>query len=299
MAVSPIIPVDAQPMRTLTLAMAVMCYLATLALGALILVQSAVTQWTSGVSSEITVQVRALSDVDLKAETEKAVTILRRTEGIAEVRVLDAASVRKLLEPWLGDTGMIDDLPLPALVSVTVDEARPPDLDALEAQLKAEVKGASVDTHRRWRMELMRTATLLERLALAVLALIAVSAAALVVFATRSVLDANREVIEVLNLIGARDRFIARAVKGRFLRSGMIAGLAGTLGGLLTFAMLGLLDVWPAADTLSEASARLLIAAPSVAVATYAVFLLVPIVATLLSVVTAHLAVMRQLRATV
>lgn len=299
MAMSPIIPVDAQPMRTLTLAMAVMCYLATLALGALILVQSAVTQWTSGVSSEITVQVRALSDVDLKTETEKAVTILRGTDGIAGARILDSASVRKLLEPWLGDTGMIDDLPLPALVSVTIDEARPPDLDALESQLKAEVKGASVDTHRRWRMELMRTATLLERLSLAVLALIAVSAAALVVFATRSVLDANREVIEVLNLIGARDRFIARAVKGRFLRSGMIAGLAGTLGGLLTFAMLGLLNVWPAADTLSEASARLLIATPSVAVATYAVFLLVPIVATLLSVVTAHLAVMRQLRATV
>jgi hypothetical protein len=45
-----------------------------------------------------------------------------------------------------------------------------------------------------------------------------------------------------------------------------------------------------------EASTELLLAAPSVAAATYAVFLLVPVCATLLSLVTAHLAVMRQLR---
>lgn len=297
MAASPIIPVGEQPMRTLTLLMAVMCYLATLALGALILVQSAVAQWSSGIASEVTVQVRPLAGSELAADTAKVLDVLRATGGVAEARVLERSAVEKLLEPWLGDTRMLDELPLPALVSVTLDERQPPDFASLEARLKEAVPGASLDTHRRWQTELMRTARTLQRLTLAVLALIALSTAGLVVFATRSVLDANRDVIEVLHLIGARDRFIARAVKGRFLRSGLLAGLAGTLGGLLTFATLGLFGSPAGSDTLADASARLLIAAPSVAAATYGVFLLVPVVATLLSIVTAHVAVMRQLRA--
>jgi cell division transport system permease protein len=133
-------------------------------------------------------------------------------------------------------------------------------------------------------------------LSLAILVLIAVSAMALVIFATRSVLDANRAVVEILHLVGANDGFIARAVKGRFLRSGFLAGLIGTLGGILTFALIGALGAPVGRPTLAEASTDLLISAPPVATATYAVFLLVPICATLLSLVTAHLAVMRQLR---
>jgi cell division transport system permease protein len=185
------------------------------------------------------------------------------------------------------------------VIAVTVDERRPPDFAGLENRLEETVKGASLDTHRRWQVPLLRTAATLQRLSLAVLALIALSAAGLVVFATRSVLESNREVIDVLHMIGAKDRFIARSVKGRFLRSGFLAGLIGTCGGLMTFAVLGLVGAAGEGDALAEASARLLLAPPAVAAATYAVFLLVPMVATLLSVMTAHLAVMRQLRTVV
>ena len=87
------------------------------------------------------------------------------------------------------------------------------------------MKGASLDTHRRWQAELTRMAGVLEALAYAVLALICLSAIAIVVFATRSVLDANRGIIDVLHLVGARDRFIAGQVESRFLKTGLAAGL--------------------------------------------------------------------------
>ena len=54
------------------------------------------------------------------------------------------------------------------------------------------MKGASLDTHRRWQAELTRMAGVLEALSYAVLALICISAIAIVIFATRTVLDANR-----------------------------------------------------------------------------------------------------------
>jgi cell division transport system permease protein len=296
MPASSIIPVDAQPMRTLTLAMAVMCYLATLALGGLMLVEAAVTQWTSGMTSQMTVQLRPTSGIDLSAETEKALAILSAAPGVLAARRIERAEALKLLEPWLGRTSVLEELPLPSLIAVAVDRTRPPDLAALERQLSANVRGVSIDTHARWQSQLIRTASTLRHLSLSILALIALSATALVIFATRSVLDANRGVIEVLHLVGAQDGFIARAVKGRFLRSGFLAGLLGTIGGIATFAILGLIGAPAGSSTLAEASTELLIAAPSVALATYSVFLLVPVCATLLSLVTAHLAVMRQLR---
>jgi cell division transport system permease protein len=110
------------------------------------------------------------------------------------------------------------------------------------------------------------------------------------------VLDANRGVIELLHLVGARDGFIAGAVEGRFFRTGLVSGLAGTLAGIATFAIMGLSGSPAGSDALAEASTRLLLSTPSMSVATYTVFLIVPLAATLLSVATAHAAVVRQLR---
>jgi cell division transport system permease protein len=283
-------------MRTLTLAMTVMCYLATLALGALMLVEAAVTHWTSGVSAEVTVQVRPESGTNLETEVGKALAILATAPGVANARRLSGADMRKLLEPWLGDANQVDRLPIPALIAVTIDRARPPDLALLEAALRRDVRGVTIDTHGRWQAELMRTATTMRHLSFAVLTLIALSASGLVVFATRSVLDANRAVIDLLHLVGAKDGFIAGAVKGRFFRTGLVSGLLGTLAGILTFAVLGMSGSPAGSDAVAEASVRLLLSTPTISVATYAVFLTVPIAATLVSVATAHAAVVRQLR---
>ena len=84
-------------------------------------------------------------------------------------------------------------LPIPRLIRVTIDEAAPPDFVALDNQLKKSVSGASLDTHRRWEVELTRMARALSTLSYAILALICISAIAMVIFATRTVLDANRQ----------------------------------------------------------------------------------------------------------
>ena len=102
--------------------------------------------------------------------------------------------------------------------------------------------------------------------------------------------------IELLHLVGAKDGFIAGAVKGRFFRTGLVSGLAGTLAGITTFAVMGLSGSPAGGDALAEASTRLLLSTPTISAATYTVFLTVPVTATLLSVATAHAAVVRQLR---
>ena len=290
----PIIPPQAGSLRSLTVTMAVMCYLACLAIGALILINRAVDNWTSGLSREITVQVRELQQVDIEVELAKATEILKSFPGVASVEVLDREAGAKLLEPWLG-TQDLSDLPIPRLIRVVIDEQNPPEFSALEQQLISQVKGVALDTHRRWQAELTRMARTLSILSYAVLLLIGISAVTMVIFGTRTVLDANREVVDVLHLVGAKDRYISRQIDGRFLKTGLAAGLIGVALGLLTFFLLGITGP-RGSGGIADASQSLIFAPVGLAVWSYGLLLAVPVVATIISLVTSRLTLIRMLR---
>ena len=287
-----IIPATAASLTSLTVTMAVMCYLACLAIGALILVDRAVSSWTSGLSREMTVQVRVVRDADITKEVEKARSILASFPGIIEADVLDESEGARLLEPWLG-TRSLEGLPVPRLIRVVSDTNPPPDVASLESEL-SQVRGARLDTHQKWEAELTRMARALSVVSYAILVLISVAAVAFVIFATRAVLQANRHVVDLLHLVGARDSYIARQIDGRFLRTGLLSGFIGVGLGLFTFLLLGLLG--GGGESCVAASSRgLLFSAPSIAIWSYGFLFAVPIAATLICLITARITLMRRL----
>lgn len=287
-----IIPATAASLTSLTVTMAVMCYLACLAIGALILVDRAVTSWTSGLSREMTVQVRVVRDADISQEVEKARAIASAFPGIVEVDVLDESAGAKLLEPWLG-TRSLEGLPVPRLIRIVSDIHHPPDVPALENAL-SEVKGARLDTHQKWEAELTRMARALSAVSYAILLLICVSAIAIVIFATRAVLQANRHIVDLLHLVGARDSYIARQIDGRFLRTGLLSGFIGVGLGLVTFLLLGLFG-GGSESGVAAASRGLLFSTPSIAIWSYGLLFAVPLAATLICLITARITLMRRL----
>ena len=287
-----IIPANAASLRSLTVTMAVMSYLACLAIGALILVDRAVTNWTSGLAREMTVQVRIVRGADIGLEVQKAKDILSAFPGISEVDVLDESEGAKLLEPWLG-TRSLEGLPVPRLIRVFADPENRPDIPALEEALSG-VKGARLDTHRKWETELTRMARALSVLSYAILLLISISAIAIVIFATRAVLQANRHIVDLLHLVGARDSYIARQIDGRFVRTGLLSGFIGVGLGLLTFLLLGIFG-GGGGSGFADASRGLLFSTPSIAIWSYALLFAVPLAATLICLITARITLMRRL----
>ena len=239
-----IFPARAASLKSLTVTLIVMAYLACLALGALILVNSAVANWTRGLAGEATVQVRPLSTADLATELSRAQEILHNTRGITSVQLLDREVGIAMLRPWLGDQGL-DDLPIPRLIRFTIDQTAPPDFAGLGVMLADKVKGVSLDTHQRWQSQLSRTGNLLSRVAVLVLALIAMATVTTVSFAARAVLESNRDTVEVLELVGAETGFIAGAIDQRFFFSGFLSGLLGVIFGVMTFVMLSFFSVLP------------------------------------------------------
>lgn len=289
----PLMPRSQMPLRTLMVAMTIMCYLACLAIGALVLINRAVNDWSSDIAGQVTVQIRPDGSGKMAKRLETAAQILQQAKGVKLVEVLKDEAGRRLLEPWLGDADILTQLPIPRLIAVTIDRKNPPDLAAIARRLKKDVPGASLDTHRRWQGELTRMGASLVLLGVAVLILIAVSAVFLVIYASRSAMDANRQAVEVLHFVGASDPYIARQVQWQFLKAGLKSGLAGTLGGMATFLILGLTRDKAAPNGLADASYSLLIGAPEVTVSSYLTLLIVPVVATLICLVAARLSILR------
>lgn len=291
-----IIPPEAAPLRNLTATMAVMCYLACLAIGALILIDRAVDGWTKGLSREITVQIRETKSEDMTQKLDAAKVLLDQTPGIASADILDREAGVKLLEPWLGKSSL-EGLPVPRLIRVIVDQDNPPDFAALEARLKETIDGAALDTHQRWAVELSRMANTLSTVSLLILLLICGSAIAMVIFATHAVLDANEKTVSVLHLVGARDGYIARQIDRRFLAAGAWAGCIGVALALLTFLLMSLSGN-TATNALAGASKSLLYSPDGSSYRIYLALFAVPPAAIAIALVTSRVTLMKMLRKT-
>ncbi len=284
-----IVPKRAASLRSLTVTMAVMCYLATLAVGALILVDRAVQNWTGGLQGEATVQIRETKGVDFESEVSKATAILKATNGVRAIDVLDQEAGAELLRPWLGDTSF-ETLPIPRLIRVQIDQSKSLDFVKLEKDLKQGVKGVTLDTHQRWVSELARTAGTLSFLAWVILSLICLSAIAMVIFATRAVLAANKGTVEVLQMVGATDGFIVTEMNRHFLASSLGAGILGSVVGLVTFVLIGNFGGFGAA------ASGLIYLPTDGSHLHYLALAMVPVLACVIAVVTARITMLRMLR---
>ncbi|MEW9922571.1 cell division protein FtsX, partial [Marimonas sp. MJW-29] len=85
------------------------------------------------------------------------------------------------------------------------------DASGLRLRLAAEVPGAVLDDHRRWRAPLVKAASRLRLLGWASILLSGAAVAAMVTLAANAALAANAQVIAGLRLVGARDDYIAQA----------------------------------------------------------------------------------------
>ncbi len=271
---------------SLVLVVAAMCFLASLALGAALTVGRTSADWTRELSAALTVEVKPSDAMAQDAEVEAALKVLTDTPGVLSARALTRADTEALLEPWLGKGNVTEDLPLPRLIDIRIDGHAPPDFDALARRLVEAAPGAILDTHRQWQAELVRAARSAQWLAYAVLAVVAATTIAIVTFATRAGLQANREVVEVLHLIGARDRFIAAEVQRHFLHLGLRGGLIGLGLSVATFVGLG----WYA-----QTAGSFLMPVSGLRLEYYPALAGVPLVAALVAVVTARTTVIRTL----
>jgi len=225
--------------RALVAVVAIMTFLAGITIGTVLAVHATASQWRSDVAREVTIQIRAGDRKTTDAQVAAAADIAKRTPGVADAHILSPEETSRLLEPWLGSGLDLADLPVPRVVVLRLDG--PVDLARLKRTLSDRIPTATLDDHRAFSRRLGATAQGVVFTGLALLALVGVATVLSVVFATRAAVATNRQVVEVLHFVGARDGFIAAQFQRHFLKIGTQGGLIGGLGAASVFGIVAAL----------------------------------------------------------
>ncbi|WP_244613534.1 ABC transporter permease [Methylosinus sp. Ce-a6] len=238
---TPLVPTSSIAGRSLVIVIAIMTFLAALSAGAALMVADASVDWRREVAREASVQIRLLPGRDIEADVSRATAVLVAAEGVRDVRVYSKAESEALLAPWLGQGLDLAELPAPRMIVVKLDDGRRADLDALRRELAQAVPSAALDDHRLWVERLGQMARTVVAVAALVFVLIVVAMGLAVAFATRAAMVGNREIIEVLHLVGAADKYIAQQFQRRFLALGLKGGLIGGASAMGFFLLSGYL----------------------------------------------------------
>ena len=276
---SPIVPPRSVTGRSLVVVITIMAFLASLTTGVVYLINQSASAWLQDMASEVTVQVRGGDGADVTEE--KLVEIrdfLSKQIGIRDVRVLSQEETNALVEPWLGDVDGLNALPLPRLIAVQLDRDDPPDLPTLGVALESEFEGAVLDNHSRWQAQIRSVTSTLAIAGLGVILLVALATVAIIVSATRSAMASNRDIVEVLHFVGARDRFIAQQFEKHFQTLGVLAGAAGAGLAALVFLVFPLLPSVLGATPATDAELRRLVGAGTLDWLGYAFLVVVVVV---------------------
>jgi cell division transport system permease protein len=234
---APIVPTGTAASRALIVMIAIMTFVAALTIGAVHLVNGAADQWRSGLGREVTVEVRPAESRNIEADVRKVVEIADRAPGVASARAYSKEEMARLVAPWLGTLDPAN-LPLPRLIAVRLDGDEA-DITALRAALAREVPSASLDDSSRW-MELSASADRVTIGGSALLVLVLVATVLSVAFATRGAVAANRAIVELLHVVGARNAFVAGEFQRHFMTLGASGSLVGAAAATALFALAGL-----------------------------------------------------------
>lgn len=287
MRAEPLLPEAGAGGAPLTAVIAVISFLAVLAMASVLIINTSAGEWTSELRSEITVQVKGVDESEIAARASAAMRILNDTDGVIEATMMTQEEAAALLEPWLGKGNVSAFLNVPAIIEVKIAPSLRGDLDLLRNRLAA--AGATLDDHASWHDRLAAAARSGQALAFTVFLIVMGAACAISIFAARAGLAANHEIVSVLHLVGATDDFIAAEVQRRFFILGLRGSLAGLLAALLA---LGLASI----AMRSGVGADMFL--PRFTLGGWMVLWLfaVPIVTCLVTAMTARLTVLRTLR---
>lgn len=222
--------------RLTLLSAGAMAFLAVFALALSLATGRLADRWSAELAKTSTLRISAPQD-QMAAQTQAALSVLQTTPGVAQARPLSADEQRELLAPWFGSDLPIETLPVPQLIEI-IEDSGGYDPTGLRARLQAEVPGAVLDDHTRWREPLVEAANRLRLLGFVSMILIAGATAAMITLAANAALAANAQVIRVMRLVGAQDIYIARAFVRRFTLRALIGAAIGTLAGTLAVLLL-------------------------------------------------------------
>jgi cell division transport system permease protein len=265
---------------------AIMMFLTVLAAAAGLRLGSAAANLGADIGSRVTVQIVQPNPDLREAEARAALTALEHQANVRSARRLNESEMQRLLEPWLGAGGLGADIPVPAMIDVSLGEGSPDALQALRSAIVSAAPSARVDDNGQWLAPVARLIGSLKWLSAGLVLLMIGATAATVVLAARAALDTHRSTIEVLHLMGATDIQVARLFQRRIALDALFGGAVGLLLAALVMLLIG--------NRIAALGSELL-GASEMPIGSWLALVALPVLGVLLAMLVARMTILRAL----
>lgn len=277
----------------LILLIALMTFLAVLALAASIALGSMTGKWSSGLENKVTIEIPAerfdgtiRTPADIEELKNKTARRLRSLAYVKNADVMDEKEIHDLISPWLGQDVVLQDIPLPGLISLDLQLSNAQVLNNLKAEMATITRDIRIDTHESWLGDLLRLTRALQFAAMMVAVIIGLTTVTAVSGAVRTRMALHREEIEILHVMGASDEYITRQLQRHALSLGIKGSAAGGGAALVVLIVIALISGDTAAALLPSFEVNIL---------HFIALLAAPAAACLIAVATARFTVLRAL----
>jgi cell division transport system permease protein len=265
---------------------AIMMFLTVLAAAAGLGLASAAARLDDQIGGRVTIQIVEANPARKAAQSAAAVAAIQNLPGVIAVRPVPEEEINRLLVPWLGTSGIAEDIPIPALIDVDLTPEGHAGLGRLTRIVTAAAPAARVDDNGQWLAPLASLIGALKWLAAGLVLLMVGATAATVVLAARAALDMHRATIEVLHFMGATDVQVARLFQRRIALDALFGGLVGFILAALVLIGIG--------ERVSALGSELLGSA-SVPPPAWGILVGLPLFGVLLAMLVARLTILRAL----
>jgi cell division transport system permease protein len=193
-------------------------------------------RWQAQYANSYIIQVPFV-EKGMAERVEQVKTVVEQVPGVSKVTPVENATLRQLMQPWLGDTELLNVLPMPQLLEV---EGKPGELDVnhLASMVNAIDGKIELDGHERWLRNFATLMNAVQWVAFGFALLLVGTTLAVVVLSTRMSLRLHQRTVRILHSIGAVDDYIARQFQSNMTWVALKAAGAGALLAALLFAVL-------------------------------------------------------------
>lgn len=206
---------------------AIMLFLTALASWAGVSLAGATTRLASDLENRATVQLAEPNATLREGQIKALLAELRKLTAVESARRVGDDELSAMLDPWLGDTTRNADIPMPALIDITLRQAGTDALAQVRSAAKAVAPAAQVTADAEWLAPATGLLTTLKWLSIGLVVLMALATSAVVVMAVRSSLNTHGETIDIMHLMGANDRQVAQLFERQIARDALLGGIVG------------------------------------------------------------------------
>ncbi len=267
---------------------AFMVFVASITFATALIGNNLAKDWNNHMNNNLTIQV--LPDMSAKIPSQEIeerinniTTILKQTPGVKSYYAMTRSETINLLKPWIGDK---IDIPLPRIISVQTSNVIPLNTKTLTSEIKKYSSLIKLETYETWMYDLKNTISAVQTLLGMIIVLILLTTAVTISYATKSGLNINKKVINIMHMVGATNKYIST----QFSRQMMILAISGgSIGYVISCIIIMIMK------TISKDISDGIIANFEFSSYVYLQMLIIPIIAGIIAKISAMLTIRKEL----